>query len=135
MNLYRSKYLWIVVFFLFFTTILFAEERNLVKKYKKQYWYLEQYSPCGSIYFKVKENHKYIFKTSLLDKQYVFMCEAVFPFTFNLIEPSGNILEGENSYNGQLIYFENIMDAGEYTIQVFSLVSNEIYIEWGYYSE
>lgn len=106
----------------------------LISKYKEQYWYLEDYSPKGSVNFNVTENHKYVFKVYLTDKQYAFMLKGDCPFIFSIIEPSGyNWGMNYSDKNKDLIVFSNIMEKGEYIIEVYSSFQNNIYMEWGYY--
>lgn len=129
----KSKYVIISLLLIFISCIIFAQEITLLEKYKKQYWYLNKYSPKGRVTFKVKENHEYLFKVVLKNKQYAFIAKGKSPFVFYIIEPSGNKLAGNVSNDNELIVFENIMDKGEYTLEIYSPTINEITMEWGTY--
>ena len=110
------------------------EGQALILKYKKQYWYLDEYSPQGKVQFNIKENNKYVFKLYLTDKQYAFMLKGTHRFIFSIIEPSGyNWGPNYSIDKNELIVFSDIMDKGEYTIEIYSPLQNEIIMEWGDY--
>ena len=97
--------------------------------------YSHEYIREGYVCFKVQSNHYYEFKIHLKHNScYCFKLNGNSVFNFKIVEPSGNEWELQRAYyndtNWQLIVRENILDAGEYSIKIYSIADNMINMSW-----
>ena len=96
--------------------------------------FAQDFNQSGQVKFKVRSNHYYEFQVTLKkNTQYCFKLTGDSIFNFRIIESSGNEWELHISDNKEIIVWENIMDAGVYTIRIYSVSNNNIEMKWGEY--
>ena len=81
------------------------------------------------------KNKEKTIKVYFDENQYAFFGVGDKDFSFQIVEPSGNIWRPCLSDDNYLHTCENIMDKGTYTVVFKSKENNLINFAWGYYNE